>query len=658
MGSLTFLAPAAGIIAASVAVPAILFFYFLKLKRRPVRVSTVRFWAAAAEDLQVNAPIRMIRPSWLLFLHLLIAGALCAAAARPAIRSEQAERGKVVILIDRSASMSATDAGPPEGPAMTRLEAARAGAETIVRSLDATGAQAMVVAFADRPVVLANFTPDRGALRKAIEQVLPTDQPARFDDALAMVGAFAAGSADNPDDRVSLVVISDGAAALDPARPAPRLGSVPTRLVRVGPKPGDEGGNIGIVAMSARRDYQDPGRLRVFVRLQSTERAGADAAVVCELDGVQPITRVIKFDPAATAVVEQSVTFDLRTTAASTVRVSLNRRDALAADNAVHATLAAARKPALWLVRPRGANTGADENLRVALETLDPAALRVFEGAMPDVPPPGDANAPDLVVIDRVSTPRLPPGVPTLSFGTGLPIEGLRVGAPAPSPGGFTQWDRNHPVMRFVTLGDVFLDAASAVFTDALAPGVTATPLAWAREGAVITLLQQAGVRRLLVGVDLTASNWTKDTSFPLFVANAVDHLTLRGEDNAARWFRTSETIELPAPPGMGAGDTVALAAEGGLRAEGTVSTESGVWLGVLPRAGLYRGGGLTAAVNLMDPVESECRTRDTIDVGAGTATSQSPESLAPREIWTWLVLGALLCLCLEWLLFAWRSRL
>ncbi|MFY7896637.1 MAG: BatA domain-containing protein, partial [Phycisphaerales bacterium] len=73
---MTFLAPLPAIIAACICVPALLALYLLKLRRRPVRVGSVLFWPKASEDTQANVPLRMIRPSWLLLLHLLALAAL------------------------------------------------------------------------------------------------------------------------------------------------------------------------------------------------------------------------------------------------------------------------------------------------------------------------------------------------------------------------------------------------------------------------------------------------------------------------------------------------------------------------------------------------------------------------------------------------------
>lgn len=90
-------------------------------------------------------------------------------------------------------------------------------------------------------------------------------------------------------------------------------------------------------------------------------------------------------------------------------------------------------------------------------------------------------------------------------------------------------------------------------------------------------------------------------------------------------------------------------------------SDDGAALVGVLPRAGLYRvamgDGEVPVAVNLMDAWESEARVRESVDLGGQTATAEGGGRVGAVEVWEWFVLGALGLLCVEWLLFAWRSR-
>src|SRR5438477_3440502 len=104
-----FLNPLAATIAAAIAVPALLILYFLKLRRKEMPVSSTLLWKKAIQDLQVNAPFQKLRRNLLLLLQLLLLFLLLLALARPVTRYTQVAGKTTVVLIDRSASMSAAD---------------------------------------------------------------------------------------------------------------------------------------------------------------------------------------------------------------------------------------------------------------------------------------------------------------------------------------------------------------------------------------------------------------------------------------------------------------------------------------------------------------------------------------------------------------------
>ena len=104
-----FLAPTAAWIAAGVTVPLLVSLYFLKLRRRHVTVSSTLLWQKAIQDLQVNAPFQKLRKNLLLLLQLLVLAGLLLAFARPTLRGTAQPGQRVVIVIDQSASMNATD---------------------------------------------------------------------------------------------------------------------------------------------------------------------------------------------------------------------------------------------------------------------------------------------------------------------------------------------------------------------------------------------------------------------------------------------------------------------------------------------------------------------------------------------------------------------
>src|SRR4029077_5167612 len=100
--------------------------YFLKLGRRPVRVPSTILWRRSLEDMHVNSLFQRLRRNLLLFLQLLAIALAMIALAGPRMRGTAGQGQRFVLLIDSSASMSATDIAP------TRLARAKEQAKKVV----------------------------------------------------------------------------------------------------------------------------------------------------------------------------------------------------------------------------------------------------------------------------------------------------------------------------------------------------------------------------------------------------------------------------------------------------------------------------------------------------------------------------------------------
>src|SRR5436305_10977355 len=112
-------------------VPALLvLLYFLKLKRKPLQVPSTFLWKKSIEDLRVNSLFQWLRNNVLLLLQLLAVCLLLYALLGPRLHSRGGNGRHFILMIDNSASMSATDVSP------NRLEAAKAEALT---EIDAAG---------------------------------------------------------------------------------------------------------------------------------------------------------------------------------------------------------------------------------------------------------------------------------------------------------------------------------------------------------------------------------------------------------------------------------------------------------------------------------------------------------------------------------------
>ena len=141
--------------------------YILKLRRRPVAVPFSRIWQSVLRDKEATQLFSQLKRWLSLLLQLLLLLALVLALGDPRISAAVVEGRNIVVLVDGSASMKATDVEP------TRLHAAKRELKKLVRSLG--GADRMLIAQMD-----AGLTPLSTMTGELPEQEWTMDAKACF----------------------------------------------------------------------------------------------------------------------------------------------------------------------------------------------------------------------------------------------------------------------------------------------------------------------------------------------------------------------------------------------------------------------------------------------------------------------------------------------
>lgn len=657
---MSFLAPITGLIAAAVAVPALVLLYFLKLRRRQMSVPSTLLWKRAIQDLQVNAPFQKIRRNLLLLLQLLLLAGLLFAVARPTFRAEATPGQRAVIVIDHSGSMNATDVGG------TRLDAAKQAALDLIDSMEATsdqnpGGGAMIVSFAEQVRVVQPFTNDLSLLRSAVRSIEPTDQRSRLGEALRLVEPYALEAGGNTEQAGLVVhVLSDGRVH-DAGKLA--LRGADLRFIQVGRDDVTAIDNVGLVAMSAQRDYEKPHKVQVFAKLTNYGPSPVETNVSLAVDGqvirVSPVTLpgtpVANQDPAG-----RGLQFDLVAPEAAMIEVRHSHRDMLDADNQAALVLEPARRLRVLVVSEGNAfldravdAIGVQERVNMdprKFENQDPRKLRRLGWTRTTDKDEGF----DLIVFDGYA-PAAVPLVSSLSFGTAPPVEGLSVVGHvegAPRTQAILDWRREHPLMHRVVLDDVLVQEPGRIVMP-----WTGSVLATAQAGPIMAEVVHEGTRHVVTSFGVLSSNWPFYVSFPVFVQNAVNYLGSGGRTDAGVQFA----------PGQVA--VASVGRDGTQRWQGPVTLEARSENGsaVLPmftRAGLYQGTTEQpapwdrVAVNLLDATESDLRVASRLEVGTTAVQGQVQSASILREVWPWFIWGALAMLMIEWLVYTRRMHI
>tara|TARA_R110002073_G_scaffold37866_1_gene108920 strand:- start:73326 stop:75113 length:1788 start_codon:yes stop_codon:yes gene_type:complete len=593
---LSFLNPIAGLIAGSIGSALVVLFWMLKLRRRPVRVSSTLLWKKSIRDLEGNVPWQRVRPSVLLFLQLLAVILLSLAIARPTQEAgiDQLGGGEVVVVIDAGASMNAI----ADVDGKTRLEIAQRDAAELVRSIGSRSpsTEFRVIRAGTTAQLVSGSAGSWRRARAAIESIQASDAPSDLDAAVELIASIRDGEqtaerAPEIERSVQVFAFTDGDVS---------DGSVFVQRPSTDFDARDLRGNLGIVLTGAQRDQTDAVGCRVFVTVAGAIPSTVGVRIEARVGGSVLASKAIELVPDEQGIAESAATLAFRLDRAAVVEVNIARSDVLASDNTVWVMMPDPSPVVTTVVAPDGV---ADPLLVDVLSAVTNGVVAVVgEGK-------SVASGTGLLVYDRVERdPRVQ--LPTIEIGVGRDGDGTldRV----------LSWDRSHPVMQDVDLSG--LRFASGV----LGVGDGESVLGSNRDGAVFVESAQQGVRHLAVAFALEDSNWGVQVSMPMYFANAVRYL-------------------LPGTSGSG---TVYTA--------GLPIGERGV---VIDRVGMTTIEDQEVGVSLLNRSVSiragETMRGDWRDAGVLGGGMHSGRV----ELWRWFLLAGLIVLTIEWCFDMLRRR-
>ena len=241
-------------------IPLVVAMYMLKLRREPKVVPSTLLWQRLLADVEANAPWQRLRRSLLFLLQLLLVAILVLLAARPFVERPAGLAGDIVLVVDTSASMAATDVLPD------RLTVAKQAALEALRELPSGGKVSVIEAGRTARIVAAGSS-DLGRIRIAIESIRPTAAQGDLADALELASELAAQSGD-----AEVLVATDAALATVPTTSV----DAPVRVLRVGDERGRR--NQAIVALAVRTAPSAVTR-SVFVSVANQDREMAQRRI-------------------------------------------------------------------------------------------------------------------------------------------------------------------------------------------------------------------------------------------------------------------------------------------------------------------------------------------------------------------------------------------
>jgi hypothetical protein len=682
--------------------PAIIALYFLKLRRQPLEVPSTYLWKRSIEDLHVNSLWQRLRQNLLLFLQLLLIALAMLALLRPGWKGTKLDGDRFIFLVDNSASMSATDAVE----ATNRLEEAKKLVGGLIDQMEA-GMTAMIISFADTPQVVQEFTDNRRLLQERLATIAPTIRDTDLVGALDLADGLA-----NP----GRITTQEGGIELDVVEPQPAtlyifsdgrfedvkgfsLGNLKPFYIPIGSL---EAQNLAITAFSTRRSDAKPEERQAFVQLTNFTDEGQSPIIEIQLDGQFLDAKQVDV-PAGES---SGVVFPLADAPPGKLTARLKyeldtatKRDVLEQDDVGYAALNDAKPGRALIVTP------GNVALEVALATERAGRLATIQFQTPDYleseeyKRDTESGAYDLVIYDQCA-PEEMPRADTLFIGRLPPVpswhgddaSGEQAGARGTSDTNdsaataaattastsqleispqIIDWDRSHPLLSSVELGNV-----SLVDSLVLDPPPGATVLIDSTAGPIAAIAPRDAYQDAVLGFEIFGqdkdgartvnTNWPRMLSFPTFCLNALEFLAGGTEDSQLASVPPGRPVEL-----RPAGNTPELTVVDPTGKEFTISRTSDdiFQFHDTNRLGVYdvrrRDQVIERfAVNLFDREESNVRLQPSqdaegstiapADIRIGHINVAATVDRAPtrKEAWKLVLACALVVLVFEWYIY------
>jgi hypothetical protein len=609
---MTWLNPAAFAFLASV--PVIILLHSLRYRRRDVQVSTLFLWERVAREAHGSLGLRRLVQNLPLLLQILLALLLTAALANPALTKAVSQSKDVVLVLDVSASMQTRTSGG------TRFALAQQRALEVLQELP-SGRQMALIAAGLQPRVVSFFSHEKALLRQAITGLRASDASGNMRDAVLLALSFTQGRKTQ-----EVVVIGDGAYRHVTDLDFPRS---QIRHIQVA----GGAGNVGITRLAFRKVPDTEESYEVLIAVKNFSPQPHQVPLRLTVRRRRLLERQLSLSPGQEEVVVTTFTGRLKGVAQAEILLE----DALPLDNQAYSVLATKTQTWVLLV---GEGNYFLEQLLISLPGVQVnVAPEVTEEALPRL-----LEANHLIIFNGGQPPPLQRGnfllINTLPQDDRLPAQGIVMQPQV------MDWDRQHPLLQFVDLTDLRIEAALA-----LQPQGGARSLVDAVGMSLLSVIEEPSLRVVTLAFDLMRSDLPLRVAFPVFISNMLRWLNPQGSDFAAGQVKAGMpyTVFFEAPV-----ERVAVQDPQGKEREYEVQQNPWIFSDA-QQIGVYimRYGESKRylTVSLLDEAESEISPAGALPslLPSIDAAALQYAGVIETPLWSYLLLGAVLILLGEW---------
>jgi len=239
-------------------IPIVIALHFLKLRRQRYVVPSIMLWRASAEDQKANVPFQRLRNLLLPILQSLLLLLIITSVARPALQIPGIVHGKIIFIVDNSASMQSKEMGE------TRLALAKQEVLKHINQVSASGGIMIMATDSPKPYIQQAFTTDKDKLQRAVQNIVPTHAAGELTSVFDQATRYVDSSQDQ------IFFISDSFENLPDT-------SVPNKIAI-----GEAAENIGIVQFNVERIAD---QYTILARIQNWTDTEREINIALELEG-------------------------------------------------------------------------------------------------------------------------------------------------------------------------------------------------------------------------------------------------------------------------------------------------------------------------------------------------------------------------------------
>lgn len=501
----------------------IIIYYFLKGKKREKRISSLLFWRNLYRDKNTFSFHLKFTPDILFFIQMLILLLLVTALLQPILTRTGILEERVVLIIDRSVSMQATDIHPDRY------------SQAIEKAID------RVQGFSDRveialvdgakdPQLLVDFTSDHDRIIDFLNKIEVTDTELDLDKTLGLARALF-----SVEKEANILFFTDGVFG-------ERVEKQQINFDNIEIVSGSKAvNNTGIIEFDVREKSGYPGEYELFLTIGNF----ADEPVIVPIsirarnreNGDPHQGRILLKDRLSMKPgEEQGRYYTLRVDRRQFIDINLEVDDSFQKDNHVVAILGTELVDSFRVLLVSERNFFLENGLLVV------PGIKVLTTTDTDF----NQSEYDLVIFDGIKPP-------ANYQGSGLYIGVEPVGIldeeliSVQATGSISSQDSGHRILRFVNLRELkFRDyLAWSASEDKKTPGLT--PLVSTPQGAIMVSGQVPDYKWVFIGFDLYKSNLPLQASFPVFLSNLINWFAPHHFNPGLNHIETSSVYEFTA---------------------------------------------------------------------------------------------------------------